>query len=85
MPKKQRNNLKQKFNVEPVLAKGVEVTLEECGGDYRRMIKKFVKQCRKEEVLKPYFDRMYFKSKGQKRREKHLRAVYEQKKEQSNK
>lgn len=67
-------------NVQPVILEPFQVTAAECKGDFRKMVKKFSKKCRKSEVLKCYFDKMYYKSKSQKKREKHSKAVYEQKK-----
>lgn len=85
MPKRQRNYnpYEKKLQIrelEPVIAEPLQVSLSEVNGDFKKLLKKFLKKCRKEEVLKPYFEKMYYKSKGQKKREKYFRAVYEQKK-----
>ena len=57
--------------------KKIEVTLAECGGDFNKMLKKFSRKVRKEEVLKPFFGKlMYFTTKGQKRRAKKLAGIY---------
>lgn len=53
----------------------VEVRAEECGGDLNKMIKKFRKLVKKRDILRPVYDRMYFKSKSQKRRESKLKAI----------
>lgn len=64
-------------NSEVFQAKKIEITLSECGGDFGKMLKKFSRKVRKEEVLKPFFGKlMYFTSKGQKRRAKKLAGVY---------
>jgi ribosomal protein S21 len=67
-----------------VQAKFLEVKIEETSGDTTKLIKRFMRKVRKEEVLKPYYGRlMFYKSKSQKRREKKSKAVFEQKKLQS--
>ena len=75
----------QKVDVhEPVQLRKFEVTLEECDGDYSKMLKKFSKKVRKHEILKPYYERLMFHmTKSQKRRKKRLNAIYEQRKNQS--
>lgn len=72
---------KKSDNIEAVQASFVEVELSEVNGDTKALIKRFSKKCRKEDVLRPYLDRRYHKTKSQKRREKHQKAVYEQKKQ----
>lgn len=58
--------------------KPVEVTLEECSGDYSKMIKRFIKKTRKEQILKPFYDRLlYWETKGQKERRKKQKGIYE--------
>lgn len=67
---------------DPVQLKQFEVTLEECDGDYSKLIRKFMKKVRKHEILKPYYERlMYHMTKSQKRRKKRLKSIYEHKKE----
>jgi hypothetical protein len=69
---------------EPVICKVVEVTAQECNGDVSRMIKRFTKKVRKEEVLKPFYGKlMFFETKSQKRRQAKIKGTYEwHKKEQ---
>jgi hypothetical protein len=63
--------------------KPVEVTTEECDGDYSKMIKRFVKKTRKEQILKPFYDRLlYWETKGQKERKKKQKGIYEWQKTQ---
>lgn len=67
---------------EGLILKPLQVTLEECHNDFDKMVKKFIKKVRKEEVLKPYYKRlMYHQTKSQKRREKKLSAIFKNKKE----
>lgn len=68
----------------PVITyKPLEVSEKECRGDVNKMIKRFCKKTRKEEVLKPYFGRlMYWETKSQKRRRKNTKSIYEWKKQQ---
>ena len=54
-----------------VLAYPLEVTLDECNGNTAKMIKRFTKKVRKEEVLRPFYERLaYPTTKGQKARKK---------------
>jgi hypothetical protein len=69
----------------PVVCRPLEVTSQECGGDVTKMIKRFVKKTRKEEILKPFYQRLlYWETKSQKRRRKRLKSTYEWKREQKN-
>jgi truncated hemoglobin YjbI len=66
---------------EPVQLKPLEVKLDEANGNTTKLIKKFMKKVRKQEVLKPFYERlMYHVTKGQKRRQKKLKSEYEVKK-----
>lgn len=61
--------------------KPLEVTLEEVGGDQSKLLRKFIKKVRKSEILKPFYGKlMYYISKSQKRRQKKLKALFNQKK-----
>jgi ribosomal protein S21 len=51
----------------------VEVSLEEVGGDVGRLIRKFVKKCKKERILENYLDRMYYEKPSSKRRKEKLK------------
>jgi hypothetical protein len=58
-----------------------EVTEKECNGDSSKLIKKFVRRTRKEEVLKPFYRKLlYWETKSQKRRSQRLRGIYEHQK-----
>jgi hypothetical protein len=70
---------------DPVILEPFEITLAECDGDFFRMLKKFTKKVRKHEVLKPYYNKLsYFTSKSQLRRQKKIKAIYEEKRGQEN-
>lgn len=70
-------------NIDVVCYQPLEVTAKECGYDVSKMIKKFMRKTRKEEVLKPFYLRLlYWETKSQKARRKKLKSIYEQKKQQ---
>ena len=70
-------------NVECVNAKFLEVKIEETSGDATKLIKKFSRKVKKEEILKPCYERMkFFLTKSQRRRKKRLKSIYEHKKRQ---
>jgi ribosomal protein S21 len=49
------------------------------------MIKRFTKKTRKEEVLKPYYERiLYWETKSQKERKKKQKGIYEWRRSQKN-
>ena len=61
----------------------LEVTLDECGGDFNKMLRKFIRKVKKEEVLKEYLIKTsYFESKSRKKRNKMRKGTYEFKKRQ---
>ena len=50
---------------------GVAVSLREVGGDPNRLIRKFIKKCKKERVIEDYLERRFYeKPSVKKRREK---------------
>jgi len=61
---------------------GVMVTLDEVNGNIDKLLSKFKKKVTKHEIMKEVFNRMYYKTKGQKRREKRKMAQYLRKKEE---
>lgn len=85
MKKRKRNKRNTEDKLGPVvLYKPLEVTAKDCDGDVSKMIKKFCRKVRKEEVLKPYYRRlMYWETKSQKRRRQRLKSVYETKRRQN--
>ena len=53
------------------MAINVEVTLKEVRGNQNRLIKKFIKKCKKERIIEDYLkNRYYEKPSSRKRREK---------------
>lgn len=65
--------------------KKIEVTEAECHGDVGKMIKRFSKKTRKEEVLKPFYDKLlYWETKSQKARRRKQKGIYEWRKLQKN-
>lgn len=84
---KKRKKYQKKVNKEviPVVLEPYQVTSIECGGDFKKMFKKFSKKCRNDEILRPVFDKLSYKSPSQARREKHKRAIFRIKKEELNK
>lgn len=68
---------RRKNKNDAVEAKPLQVTIEQAKGDTTRLIKKFMKKVRKEEVLKPFYGRlMYHETKSQKRRKKNAKAAF---------
>ena len=51
----------------------VEVSLKEVGGDVNRLIRKFIKKCKKERIIENYLDRMYYEKKSVKKRKEKLK------------
>jgi hypothetical protein len=75
----------QKRIPEAVECRPLEVTLKECNFDTTKMIRRFIKKTRKEEVLKPFYSKLlYWETKGQKTRRKKLKSIYEHKRLQNN-
>lgn len=67
-------------------ASHVEVSLQECGGDFNKMLKKFTRKVRKEEVLSPFYDRLAFHTtRSQRRRLDRFKGIYETKKREMKK
>ena len=49
----------------------VEVSLKEVRGDQNKLIRKFIKKCKKERIIEDYLDRRFYeKPSARKRREK---------------
>lgn len=46
-----------------------EVTIDECHGDFERMLKRFAKKVKKSGVMDKIFEKQFFKSKSQKNHE----------------
>ena len=85
MGKRKNKKIKVPYYSEAVTIGPLEVKLEECDGDSTKMIKKFTKKVRKEEILRPLFGKfMYFSTKSQLKRHKRLKSIYEQSKNLKN-
>ncbi len=54
-------------------AVNVEVSLSEVRGDQNRLIKKFIKKCKKERIIEDYLDRCFYEKPSKKRRREKLR------------
>ena len=53
----------------------VEVTLKEVRGDIGRLIRKFMKQVKKERIIEDYLDRRYYEKPSTKRRKERLKKL----------
>lgn len=74
--------MKKNKKLEAVQAKFLEVHGD--GSNPERLIKKFMKKVRKEEVLKPFYGKlMYHQTRGQKRRQKKLKAIFQARKKEN--
>lgn len=74
---------RKKWKDEDFQAKFVEVTSEQCRGNFEKMIRRFSKKVKKEDILSVYYDRLsHYKTRGQKKREKKLKGIWNQKKKQ---
>ena len=64
-------------------AKHIEVSAEECGHDFNKMMKKLDRKIKKEELLKPFWNELaFYTTKGQKRRQAKIRGTYRSRKEE---
>lgn len=69
--------MKQFRNDDVFVAKKIEVSLSECNGDFNKMLKKFSRKVKREEILKPFYGKLaFYTTKSQKRREKKSKGVY---------
>lgn len=58
-------------------AKFIEVTADQCRGDFKKMLKRFSKKVRKEELLKPFYERLAFhQTKGQLKRKQRNKGKF---------
>ena len=53
----------------------VEVSLKEVRGDQNRLIRKFIKKCKKERILEDYLDRRFYEKPSVKRRREKLKKI----------
>ena len=53
----------------------VEVKLKQTNGDINKLIRKFVKKCKKERVIEDYLDRRFYEKPSAKRRKEKLKKL----------
>jgi ribosomal protein S21 len=53
----------------------VEVSLEETRGDQNKLIRKFIKKCKKERILEDYLERRFYIKPSVKRRREKLKKL----------
>ena len=53
----------------------VEVKLKQTNGDINKLIRKFVKKCKKERVIEDYLDRRFYEKPSTKRRKEKLKKL----------
>ena len=58
----------------------VEVSIEQTRGDALKLIRKFMKKCKKERVIEDYLDRRFYEKPSAKRRKEKLKKLKNAKK-----
>ena len=53
----------------------VEVSIEETRGDINRLIRKFIKKCKKERVVEDYLERRFYEKPSARRRRQKLQKI----------
>jgi|TARA_R110000824_G_scaffold199474_1_gene383429 ribosomal protein S21 len=53
----------------------VQVSIEETRGDVNKLIRKFIKKCKKERVIEDYLDRRFYEKPSAKRRRQKLQKL----------
>lgn len=53
----------------------VEVTLKEVRGDQSKLIRRFIKKCKKERIIEDYLDRRFYEKPSSKRRREKLKKI----------
>tara|TARA_R110000824_G_scaffold374700_1_gene565265 strand:- start:136 stop:360 length:225 start_codon:yes stop_codon:yes gene_type:complete len=53
----------------------VEVTLREVKGDQNRLIRKFIKKCKKERIIEDYLERRFYEKPSVKKRREKLKKL----------
>jgi ribosomal protein S21 len=64
------------------MACNVVVKSKECRGNHERMIRRFIKKCKKERVVERYKDKQQYKKPSEKKRDKRARAARERKRQE---
>ena len=58
----------------------VEVNIRETKGDFNRMLKKFIKKCKKERIIEDYLDRRFYEKPSVKKRREKIQKIKNAKK-----
>lgn len=53
----------------------VEVSIKETRGDVNKLIRKFIKKCKKERILEHYLERRFYEKPSAKRRREKLKKI----------
>ena len=53
----------------------VQVSIRETNGDVNRLIRKFIKKCKKERIIEDYLDRRFYEKPSSKRRRDKLKKI----------
>tara|TARA_R100001082_G_scaffold105888_1_gene78337 strand:- start:51 stop:278 length:228 start_codon:yes stop_codon:yes gene_type:complete len=56
-------------------AVNVEVSIKETRGDVNKLIRKFIKKCKKERILEDYLERRFYEKPSAKRRREKLKKI----------
>ncbi len=64
-------------------AVNVEVSLKEVRGDQNRLIRKFIKKCKKERIIENYLDRRFYEKPSSKKRREKLKKLKNARKAES--
>tara|TARA_B100000287_G_C19958350_1_gene513366 strand:+ start:131 stop:367 length:237 start_codon:yes stop_codon:yes gene_type:complete len=56
-------------------AVNVEVTLKEVGGNFSRLVRKFMKKVKKERIIEDYLDKRFYEKPSTKRRREKLKKL----------
>jgi len=64
------------------MASNVVVKSRECRGNHERMIRRFIKKCKKERIVEEYRDKQRHKKPSEAKREKRARSARERKRQE---
>ena len=64
-------------------AVNVEVSLKEVRGDQNKLIRKFIKKCKKERIIENYLDRRFYEKPSSKKRREKLKKLKNARKAES--
>jgi ribosomal protein S21 len=67
------------------MACNVVVDSRECRGNHEKMIRRFIKKCKKERIVEQYKERQRYKKPSEKKRDKRDRAARERKRQETKK